>query len=60
MQPLSQMGQDLQAHDRKWLKGLPRKQGTEWGLGLVCMEVVARLLKCVEAVESLSAALAAQ
>ena len=22
------MGQDLQAHDRKWLEGLPRKQGT--------------------------------
>ena len=28
IQPLSQMGQDLQAHDRKWLEGLPRKQGT--------------------------------
>ena len=28
LQPLSQMGQDLQAHDRKWLEGLPRKQGT--------------------------------
>ena len=22
------MGQDLQAHDRKWLEGFPRKQGT--------------------------------
>ena len=22
------MGQDLQAHDQKWLKGLPRKWGT--------------------------------
>ena len=28
IQPLSQMGQDLQVHDRKWLEGLPRKQGT--------------------------------
>ena len=28
IQPLSQMGKDLQAHDRKWLEGLPRKQGT--------------------------------
>ena len=28
IQPLSQVGQDLQAHDRKWLEGLPRKQGT--------------------------------
>ena len=28
IQPLSQMGQDLQSHDRKWLEGLPRKQGT--------------------------------
>ena len=28
IRPLSQMGQDLQAHDRKWLEGLPRKQGT--------------------------------
>ena len=28
IQPLSQMGQDLQAHDRKWLEGLPRRQGT--------------------------------
>ena len=28
IQPLSQMGQDLHAHDRKWLEGLPRKQGT--------------------------------
>ena len=25
IQPLSQMGQDLQARDRKWLEGLPRK-----------------------------------
>ena len=29
IQPLSQMGQDLQAHVRKWLEGLPRKQGTQ-------------------------------
>ena len=28
IQPLSQMGQDLQAHDRKWLEGLLHKQGT--------------------------------
>ena len=28
IQPLPQMGQDLQAHDRQWLEGLPRKQGT--------------------------------
>ena len=28
IQPLSQMGQDLQAHDRKWLEGPPRKQGS--------------------------------
>ena len=28
IQPPSQMGQDLQAHDREWLEGLPRKQGT--------------------------------
>ena len=28
IQPLSQMGQDLQVHDRKLLEGLPRKQGT--------------------------------
>ena len=28
IQPLSQMGQDLQAHDRKWLEGLTREQGT--------------------------------
>ena len=27
IQPLSQMDQDLQAHDRKWLEGLPGKQG---------------------------------
>ena len=27
IQPLSQMRQDVQAHDRKWLEGLPRKQG---------------------------------
>ena len=27
IQPLSQMGQDLQADDRKWLVGFPRKQG---------------------------------
>ena len=28
IQPLSPTGQDLQAHDRKWLEGLPREQGT--------------------------------
>ena len=28
------MGQDLQAHDRKWLEGLPRKQGSTQVQGL--------------------------